>query len=159
MIVSLTLIFSVTTVLAALCWLVTRSSEPSGTYDSQATTDEKDINDHVQTEDMHEVVNQHEQYVVQPDYAQAKLKNIATLLASNSCSKLPYKALLKDARWLSKRLEILRRDDFTCKTCGFRNDLGMHLQVHHLRYSTDAATGQRCVPWDYDNDDLVTLCE
>jgi len=44
----------------------------------------------------------------------AKLQNIATLLASNSCSKLPYDMLLKDARWLSTRLEILRRDDFTC---------------------------------------------
>ena len=59
-----------------------------------------------------------------------------------------YKEFLKDGRWQRKRLEIMQRDDFKCKQCGATNDL----QVHHLRYFN----GRK--PWEYSNEDLVTLC-
>lgn len=59
-----------------------------------------------------------------------------------------YKEFLKDGRWQRKRLEIMERDDFKCKQCGATNDL----QVHHLRYFN----GRK--PWEYSNEDLVTLC-
>ncbi len=57
---------------------------------------------------------------------------------------------LKDPRWQRRRLEIFRRDDFTCQHCGEQEKT---LHVHHLvyHYSLD--------PWDYDGEDLKTLCE
>lgn len=59
-----------------------------------------------------------------------------------------YKEFLKDGRWQRKRLEIMKRDGFKCKQCGATNDL----HVHHLRYFK----GRK--PWEYSNEDLVTLC-
>lgn len=59
-----------------------------------------------------------------------------------------YKELLKDGRWQRKRLEIMQRDGFICRECGTTSDLN----VHHTRY----IKGRK--PWEYDDDDLVTLC-
>lgn len=61
-----------------------------------------------------------------------------------------YVDLLKDPRWQRKRLEILQRDDFTCLGCA---DTTTTLHVHHRRY----VRGRK--PWEYDNEDLQTLCE
>jgi len=63
---------------------------------------------------------------------------------------MTYSEKLKDPRWQKKRLEILSRDEFTCRHC-FED--GETLHVHHLVYKR----GQN--PWEYDNEDLVTLCE
>lgn len=57
---------------------------------------------------------------------------------------------LRDPRWQRKRLEILWRDDFTCRLC---SDKESTLHVHHLRYDRGAD------PWDYPEICLVTLCE
>jgi len=61
-----------------------------------------------------------------------------------------YSEKLKSPKWQKKRLEIFRRDKWTCKLCG---DTETTLHVHHKEYfdKTD--------PWDYDNKLLVTLCE
>lgn len=64
-----------------------------------------------------------------------------------------YRQLLKDWRWQDRRLEILERDDFTCQDCGATADDGVLLQVHH-KYYIDGN-----MPWEYDDDALVTLCE
>lgn len=64
--------------------------------------------------------------------------------------KTNYMDLLKDPRWQRKRLEILNRDGFRCRSC--TDDLKT-LHVHHLKYDTDL------LPWEYDDEDLVTLCE
>lgn len=61
-----------------------------------------------------------------------------------------YVEKLKDPRWQKKRLEIFKRDNWRCCLCG---DTENTLHVHHLRYKKNAD------PWDYDNDDLITLCE
>lgn len=61
-----------------------------------------------------------------------------------------YRELLKDPRWIRKRNEILTRDENTCQYCG-RSDRYMH--VHHNLY----VKGRK--PWEYDNKDLVTLCD
>lgn len=61
-----------------------------------------------------------------------------------------YSEKLKDPRWQRKRLEIMERDEFSCKLCG---DDQTTLNVHHCFY------GKRRDPWDYDNDHLITLCE
>lgn len=64
--------------------------------------------------------------------------------------KKNYSELLLDPRWQKKRLEILQRDDFTCRSCE-RNEETLH--VHHTYYDKDL------LPWQYDNYSLVTLCK
>ena len=64
--------------------------------------------------------------------------------------KKNYSELLKDPRWQKKRLEILQRDKFTCRSC---NDDLSTLHVHHFYYDNEL------LPWEYKDDDLITLCE
>lgn len=59
-----------------------------------------------------------------------------------------YSDLLRDPRWQKKRLEILQRDNFTCKHC---KDTETELHVHHEAY--------RGNPWEIESDKLVTLCK
>jgi len=61
-----------------------------------------------------------------------------------------YNDKLKDPRWQKRRAEIYQRDGWRCKLCG---DNGDTLHVHHKRY----ISGYN--PWDYDDEDLITLCE
>ena len=61
-----------------------------------------------------------------------------------------YREQLNDPRWQKKRREIMARDRYTCQNC---NDNGITLAVHHKHYKKGHA------PWEYDNSDLVTLCE
>lgn len=53
-------------------------------------------------------------------------------------------------KWQKKRLEILDRDNFTCKVC---DDKDNTLHVHHMYYIKDRKV------WDYQNHALYTLCE
>lgn len=66
---------------------------------------------------------------------------------------MSYEEKLKNPLWQKKRLEIMSRDNFSCKVCGCGIKNGTPLNVHHLKYlrNTD--------PWDYDNNLLITLCE
>lgn len=64
-------------------------------------------------------------------------------------SKLSYSALLRKPEWKNKRELILKRDNYTCQICGF----GLNLEVHHKRYIKGR------YPWEYKDDDLITLCE
>jgi uncharacterized protein YllA (UPF0747 family) len=61
-----------------------------------------------------------------------------------------YSEKLKDPRWQKKRLEILERDNWTCRSCG---DKKTTLHVHHVIYLKGLS------PWDYNKDCLLTLCE
>lgn len=61
---------------------------------------------------------------------------------------MTYAEKLKDPRWQKKRLEILQRDRWICKSC---YDSTTTLHVHHTKYSKE--------PWDADNKHLITLCE
>jgi hypothetical protein len=56
----------------------------------------------------------------------------------------------KNPNWQKKRLEILKRDEFNCVNCGEDNNT---LHVHHYYYNKNTKI------WDYENDNLVTLCE
>lgn len=64
---------------------------------------------------------------------------------------MAYADLLKDPRWQKKRLQILNRDEFTCRNCGLGTKT---LHVHHKVYFK-----QKTNPWDYPDNLLVTLCE
>jgi len=61
---------------------------------------------------------------------------------------MKYLDQLKSPKWQKKRLEILSRDNWTCKKCG---DKDTELHVHHLKYSGK--------PYESNNDDLITLCK
>ncbi len=62
---------------------------------------------------------------------------------------MTYAEKLKDPRWQRKRLDILNRDDFTCRIC---NDTKSTLHVHHEKYFKNTE------PWDYHDDNFKTLC-
>ena len=61
-----------------------------------------------------------------------------------------YIELLKSPKWQKKRLEIMEIDCFRCLLCA---DDSNQLHVHHIYYEYEK------VPWDYDADLLVTLCD
>lgn len=60
-----------------------------------------------------------------------------------------YREKLVDPRWQKKRLQILSRDNWACRNCA-ASDKTLH--VHHLHYRS-------IEPWEYDDFELVTLCE
>ena len=60
-----------------------------------------------------------------------------------------YEQLTTD-EWKKKRVEIFMRDDCKCYMCGHNNI--KQLQVHHRLYK------KGLMAWEYDNDDLITLC-
>lgn len=61
-----------------------------------------------------------------------------------------YSDLLKHPNWQKKRLDILNRDKWTCKGCGSKENT---LHVHHFTYQKNNK------PWEYENDNFITLCE
>jgi hypothetical protein len=71
--------------------------------------------------------------------------------------KKSYSELLEDPRWQEKREEIIQRDNHKCMSCKNKDEdakqLGNYLHVHHIVYKTGLK------PWEYDNDDLITLCD
>jgi len=69
-------------------------------------------------------------------------------------SSSSYSSKLRDARWQRKRLEIMQRDEFTCKSCGASDkDEGTTLNVHHAYYEKNKN------PWEYPEESLTTMCE
>jgi len=63
---------------------------------------------------------------------------------------MKYKKKLISPKWQKKRLQILQRDNFSCRSCF---DIDSTLHVHHVRYLMHHE------PWEYDSNDLLTLCD
>lgn len=63
---------------------------------------------------------------------------------------MTYADKLKSPKWQRKRLQVLERDNWTCKSCG---DTETTLHVHHHIYNKGAE------PWEYDDRLLTTYCE
>ena len=63
---------------------------------------------------------------------------------------MTYQDKLLDPKWQKKKSEILLRDNYKCRSCGSEH---ITLHAHHIFYieGTD--------PWDYKDDNLITLCE
>lgn len=61
---------------------------------------------------------------------------------------MTYSDKLKDPRWQKKRLEIFKRDNFTCQICG---ETTKPLNVHHEEYNGE--------PWEIADNKLLTICE
>lgn len=64
---------------------------------------------------------------------------------------MTYSEKLRHPLWQKKRLQILQRDDWACRSCGTKTK---NLQVHHIVYC-----GKGTNPWDYADDLLQSLCE
>jgi len=62
---------------------------------------------------------------------------------------LSWKEQYKHPNWQRKRLEILKRDNFTCRMCLNKDD---QLHVHHLKYDKTKFI------WEIHEMYLVTLC-
>lgn len=56
----------------------------------------------------------------------------------------------KDPRWQKKRLEVLDSAEWVCQSCYGDSET---LHVHHKKYFKNRD------PWDYDLDQLMSLCE
>lgn len=61
---------------------------------------------------------------------------------------MTYQEKLKDPRWQKRRLEVLKRDNFTCRLC---SDTTTTLHIHHKEYRKD--------PWDIEIGSLITYCK
>ena len=61
-----------------------------------------------------------------------------------------YMEKLKDPRWQKKRLKVMERDEWECRSC---ESTEKTLHVHHTYYEDGKD------PWDYPASSLVTLCE
>lgn len=64
---------------------------------------------------------------------------------------MTYSEKLKSPKWQKKRLEIMQRDNFKCRSC---SSVDKQLQIHHIIYINKYKN-----PWDYSNEFLITLCE
>lgn len=95
-------------------------------------------------------------YIQSQDLKTKKLWNEYQLnrkiIDDNTYNKVDYKQnyvnLLKSPKWQQKRLKIMQRDNWTCRSCG--DDIN-ELHVHHYQYTTHN-------PWDELDTNLVTLC-
>ncbi len=66
-----------------------------------------------------------------------------------------YRESLFKVEWKIKRLEILQRDNNSCRNCGNTQEL----QVHHRQYHFSSEHGKFVEPWEYNNLLLITLCK
>ncbi|HEX2846663.1 MAG: hypothetical protein E6Q24_18955 [Chitinophagaceae bacterium] len=63
--------------------------------------------------------------------------------------------LLFRREWITRRKEILLRDQHRCRVCGS----SQNLQVHHRQYHFVVRKNQFKLPWEYEDKLLITLCE
>lgn len=61
---------------------------------------------------------------------------------------MTYAQKLKDPRWKSRRLQILKAANYKCTHC----DATERLEVHHINYRKGRE------PWDYSDSELMCLC-
>lgn len=66
-----------------------------------------------------------------------------------------YEELLQTPEWQQRREAILRRDGYRCRVCQSPENL----QVHHRQYHYDTQSDAFLKPWEYDDTNLITLCE
>jgi hypothetical protein len=63
---------------------------------------------------------------------------------------MTYKEQLAHPLWQKKRLQILERDNFTCKVC---LDTETQLHIHHKEYKKYKKA------WEYPDDNFISLCK
>lgn len=75
---------------------------------------------------------------------------VGVFFGATMSERKSYRELLDDPRWQKKRLEVLEKNQFTCRGCGSKEK---KLNVHHRMYKK----GRK--PWEYELIDLTVLCE
>ncbi len=75
--------------------------------------------------------------------------SVIELVRTLDINEIGYSDLLKCVEWQFKRLRVLVRDGFKCKTCGLISDYN---HVHHTYYLKDS------LPWEIDESALQTQC-
>jgi 5-methylcytosine-specific restriction endonuclease McrA len=65
-----------------------------------------------------------------------------------------YNKLLSTPQWRKRRIQILKRDNYACRSCGSTQNL----HVHHRQYHYFGNSGDKKLPWDYTDKYLITLC-
>ncbi len=119
------------------------------------------------------VVNEHEKELWSWNYRRkdycincgAPLPERRRSFCSDECSReFSYTELQEDIHlghrdwrliWWEVREEILERDDFTCRVCGFRADSWHEARKLHVHHIKPISKGGKCI----DPDNLITLCE
>jgi 5-methylcytosine-specific restriction endonuclease McrA len=76
------------------------------------------------------------------------------MLHNQGKTEVDYRQLLSLPQWKAKRKQILHKDNRMCRNCGSKN----FLQVHHRQYHVIKCTGKFKDPWNYDEVQLITLC-
>lgn len=72
------------------------------------------------------------------------------------CDSDSYETLLLNPAWLEKRELVLKRDHYSCSVCRRKqSEQGLYtsLNIHHKVYYSGR------LPWEYDDSDLITLCQ
>ena len=64
-------------------------------------------------------------------------------------SALQYSDKLKNSKWIEFRKRVYRKDGYRCTICGTKD---RPLNAHHRFYTNGLE------PWEYNVDDLDTLC-
>lgn len=83
-------------------------------------------------------------------HSEGRPEFFCAFIMSDKPEKIPYWELLKRPEWQRKRLEIMKRDNFTCLRC---KDKDESLVVHHSYYISGRD------PWMYPDFSLLTLCK
>lgn len=78
------------------------------------------------------------------------MEKITQTFVEHKFPNMTYSEKLKNPKWQKLRLRIFERDEWTCQSCGSKDN---NLQVHHLKYFTGLE------PWEYEPHYLVTYCE
>lgn len=71
--------------------------------------------------------------------------------SANERRELPYSKFLETRYWENTKQIILSRDDWTCQDCGYTDNSGKTLDVHHLTYAHRGDEQNHL-------EDLVVLC-
>ena len=65
-----------------------------------------------------------------------------------------YSELLRHPKWFERRKTIVSRDNNKCQNCGSTDSL----VVHHRQYLITIKNNNFLLPWQYGDENLVTLC-
>ena len=76
------------------------------------------------------------------------------MIGTRTSLKTNYSRLLKNPEWFKKRKQIITRDQNQCQNCGST----INLVVHHRQYHIIKKGNNFRLPWEYNNNHLITLC-
>ncbi len=90
------------------------------------------------------------------EFVKGKTRKIFPQLCVPIGKNSTYSKQLRHDKWLERKKQILKRDDYKCTKCGS----SLRLHVHHLAYAQSYSNGRFVFThaWEYPDDLLLTLC-